>query len=472
MKNLCLKCGSELGTDHVCENCGLKVDVYEKIKSASNMLYNQGLQKAKLRDLSGAISILRRSLKLDKHNVDARNLLGLIYFELGEVVSALQQWVISKHIKEKDNIAIEYIERIHHNQHKLDTLNTAVKKYNQSLGYIHQNSEDLAIIQLKKVVSLNPKFVKAYCLLALCYIHQGSDAKAKKYLLKVLAIDKNNYIALKYYEAITEDEEEAEQALYHKQPEKKKEVAYSRPTVKKENKLTSSIMQVAYVIFGVVIGLAVAMFLINPGTLKGKTKEIDNLKKQITASATDYDKEVKSLTEENGKLKKELEAKVEEVNGLVGKEAYYDAVDSLQKATAYYLNNDLLASANELIQINSADLTSSATKELYQKLIAETYPKIAAKGYNEGYKLYSRGKSTQKNSYFEEALVQLKTAHRFGSASQVDDKVMYFIARCYGYLDEDQQAMDYYTQMINSYPDSKYKKDAQFFLKQLQNKNQ
>lgn len=468
MKDVCLKCGNKLDSDRVCTNCGLKIDIYEKIQNASKLLYNQGLQKAKLRDLSGAIDILKRSLKLDKNNIDARNLLGLIYFELGEVVSALQQWVISKHMKETDNIAVGYIERIHHNQHKLDTLNTAVKKYNQAILYIQQQSEDLAIIQLKKVISLNPNFVKAYCLLALCYIHQNSHSKAKRYLLKVLSIDKNNYVALKYYESITIDEEDADEALHHRPDKKKQEVAYSRPTAKKENRMSTSIMQIAYVIFGVVIGLAVAIFLINPGQVKGKTKEIDDLKKLIASSETEYEEQVGTLTNENGQLKKDVDDKTALIASLQEKDVFYDAVDYLQKATAYYLGNDLLASANELIQINTNDLTSTATKELYQKLVSETYPKVAVKGYNEGYKLYSTGKRTRNNSYFEEALVQLQAAHRFGSHSDIDDKVMYFIARSYGYLGENQQAIDYYNKMLTNYPDSKYKKDAQFFLNQLQ----
>lgn len=468
MRDVCLKCGNELDNDRVCTNCGLKIDIYEKIQNASKLLYNQGLQKAKLRDLSGAIDVLRRSLKLDKNNIDARNLLGLIYFELGEVVSALQQWVISKHIKETDNIATEYIERIHHNQHKLDTLNTAVKKYNQAILYIQQKSEDLAIIQLKKVISLNPNFVKAYCLLALCYIHQNNNSHAKRYLLKVLSIDKNNYIALKYYESITMGEEDADEVLHQKTERKKQEVSYSRPTAKKESRVSTSVMQVAYVIFGVIIGLAVAIFLINPGKVKGKDKEIDDLNKEITSSKADYEKKIDTLTNENGQLKADVDEKTSLIASLQQNEVFYDAVDYLQKATAYYLDNNLLASANELVQINTDDLTSTATKNLYQKLVTETYPKVAAKGYNEGYKLYSSGKRTKNNSYFEQALVQLNTAHKFGSHSNIDDKVIYFIARCYGYLGQDQQAIDYYNKMLTNYPDSKYKKDALFFVNQLQ----
>ena len=40
----------------------------------------RGLEKAEIRDLSGAIDLLKRSLKFNKLNIQARNLLGLVYF--------------------------------------------------------------------------------------------------------------------------------------------------------------------------------------------------------------------------------------------------------------------------------------------------------------------------------------------------------------------------------------------------------
>ena len=53
---------------------------YKKIMKTSNALYNDGLAKAKVRDLSGAVSSLREALKFNKRNIQARNLLGLVYF--------------------------------------------------------------------------------------------------------------------------------------------------------------------------------------------------------------------------------------------------------------------------------------------------------------------------------------------------------------------------------------------------------
>ena len=44
--------------DDRCGNCGRSMNVYKKVVRISNTLYNRGLEKAKIRDLSGAIDDL------------------------------------------------------------------------------------------------------------------------------------------------------------------------------------------------------------------------------------------------------------------------------------------------------------------------------------------------------------------------------------------------------------------------------
>ena len=61
----------------------------------ANAYYNRGLERAQLQDLSGAAIYLKEALRYDKYCTNARNLLGLIFFEMGETASALVQWVIS-----------------------------------------------------------------------------------------------------------------------------------------------------------------------------------------------------------------------------------------------------------------------------------------------------------------------------------------------------------------------------------------
>lgn len=166
------------------------------------MYYNEGLEKAGVRDLSGAVVSLRQSLKFNKNNVEARNLLGLVYFEMGEVVAALSEWVISKNLRPQKNIAGDYLEMIQSNATRLDTINQTIKKYNQALVYCAQDSKDLAVIQLKKVLSLNPRFIRAHQLLALLYIDSEQWEKAKRELDKCCRIDANNRLTLRYLQEV------------------------------------------------------------------------------------------------------------------------------------------------------------------------------------------------------------------------------------------------------------------------------
>ena len=51
------------------------MDRTRKIRLISNSFYNAGLERAKRRDLTGAVEYLKKSLNLNKYHIDARNLL-------------------------------------------------------------------------------------------------------------------------------------------------------------------------------------------------------------------------------------------------------------------------------------------------------------------------------------------------------------------------------------------------------------
>ena len=178
----CMNCKAvvDVGME-ICPNCGFNLRVQRKCFSLSNMYYNLGLDKAEIRDLSGAIDMLRRSLKFNKYNIHARNLLGLVYFETGEAVAALSEWIISKNIMSENNVATEYIATLQSEQAKLDMINQTIKKYNSALKCCRENNEDVAAIQLRKILSQNPKLIKGYHLLALIYIHKEEYEKRGKF---------------------------------------------------------------------------------------------------------------------------------------------------------------------------------------------------------------------------------------------------------------------------------------------------
>ena len=96
------------------------MDHMKKNRQIANRLYDLGLEKAKIRDLTGAAEYLKKSLRFDKYQTDARNLLGLIFYETGETAEALVQWVISMNLKPQDNLAGGYVEELRRRSGELE----------------------------------------------------------------------------------------------------------------------------------------------------------------------------------------------------------------------------------------------------------------------------------------------------------------------------------------------------------------
>ena len=204
----CKHCGGAIAVTGYCTRCGLKIDYVNKALNSSKYYYNIGLDKARVRDMSGAEEALKLSLKYDKMNIDARNLLGLVYYETGEIVQALSHWVVSVNYFDGKNVAKRYIKEIKSNPHRLEAVNNVTRKYNQALVYAKQGSKDLAFIQLRKVLSDNSRFIQGYLLLALLFIDEGRYDKARKALKRVIKIDRTNPVAVRYFNEMGHTDEE------------------------------------------------------------------------------------------------------------------------------------------------------------------------------------------------------------------------------------------------------------------------
>ena len=205
----CYQCGCELTAADRCPNCGTDVARYKKIIYTSNYMYNDGLQKAQVRDLSGAILSLKQSLWYNKDNLPARNLLGLIYFEIGETVAALSEWVISKNINdtrlhEPSNLGEQYLGEVQSSRQVMDNLSTSIERYNYALELCYQRNLDVAALQLRKVLTINPHYLRARQLLSLLYITQQQWQRAAKELEKCRRLDVTNTTTLRYLKEVAE----------------------------------------------------------------------------------------------------------------------------------------------------------------------------------------------------------------------------------------------------------------------------
>ena len=317
----CYRCNSQLDNSDYCLKCGADVSVYKVVVKASNTYYNQGLEKARVRDLSGAAESLRTSLSINKKNIKARNLLGLVYFEMGEVVMALSEWVVSKNLKPERNVAEVYIKKVQDNPNKLEVMNQAVRRFNISLKYAKEGATDMAAIQLKKVVAMNPKLVKAGLLLGLLLWKDGQTERAKKCFQKVLKTDRNNTLALRYISEIdgTVSDEDTDTEVIFKKKKKLGNITDNvtghdviiPPNSYKEP--SNGIFTVLSILLGVVIGAALVWYMIVPAKISSVNYEnkqiVLDYSEQLAANSVDManlKSQIDTLTTERDNLSREL----------------------------------------------------------------------------------------------------------------------------------------------------------------------
>ena len=470
---ICYQCGCNLSEHDFCTSCGADVALYKKIIYISNRFYNEGLERANVRDLTGAITSLRQCLKFNKNNVEARNLLGLVYFETGEVVAALSEWVISKNLRPKKNIADDYIDMIQTNQNRLDIINQTIKKYNQALTYCHQDSLDLAVIQLKKVLSLNPKFIRAHQLLALLYINNEEWERAKRELTKCIEIDTNNTATLRYLKEV-DDMLMPEEGVKNTPKKKHKEeiVKYQsgnetiiQPMNMKEGRGVASLLNLG---IGVAIGIAIAFFLILPARIQTAKASLDadlrRVSEQLDAKTATIDEQnlkISELTADNDSLRQELQT-------YLGTDGTMQSGDSLMRAVEAYLTNpeDITAVADYLEEIEEEDpegesSKSEAFERLYGTMITLVGYDIATAYYNDGYDAYRMGN-------YEDAIPNLEKAFKY---DETNGEALYNLANAYYGIGEEDKAREAYSKVIELFPDTEKANKAEAFLAEMGNPN-
>lgn len=173
-------------------------DIRRKLQITGERMYRSGLAKADAGDLTRAAEDLEAAVRYDKYNKDARNLLGLIRFETGELGEALKQWGISAHLFPENNQATEYMEQISSEVDLLTSMSDAIVMYNEALELTMKGEFDFALIRLKRAVKESPKYIKAQLLLSLVYMETEAYKMALSVLDEVAKIDPLNPDAMKY----------------------------------------------------------------------------------------------------------------------------------------------------------------------------------------------------------------------------------------------------------------------------------
>lgn len=454
----CYICGAALSRSEFCDSCGADVRLYKKILKSSDVYYNQGLARAQERDLTGAAECLRQSVKLNKHNTKARNLLGLVYFEMGEAVAAISQWVISENLQPEKNLAETYLNAIQRNAGRLETINQTIKKYNQALIYARQDSPDLAIIQLKKVLNLNSNLVKGHQLLALLYMKGGENEKALKCLRKALAIDKSNPLTLKYLKEIKGVPDISPKKAERENIEKTKtrqttadEVIIPKNSYKESN---SGGITVLNVIIGIALGAALMWFLVLPAKEKTLADENNQKQMEISEQLEQKNSSIVALEGEKAALEAEKQALQAELEAYGQKDIIISVYEGMLRSVNSYLNQDFLTAAKEVTELDQAVVQSDIFTEVYNKIRVEAGNQAADALYEEGYRAYTVGDYNVAKERLEQAY----------ALNPDDTAIVYYLGRAYQRSGDAEKGREYLQIIIDRRTNDSYYDNARRYI--------
>ncbi len=435
-------------------------DVTMKIVYQSNYWYNDGLAKARVRDMSGAIASLKKSLQYNRANLAARNLLGLVYYGRGDIVEALVEWILSKNFQSHDNIASYFISKVQETPGELEEINQAVKRYNQSLEYARRGGEDMAIIQLKKAVALHPTYVKAYRLLALLYIETEQYASARQVLRKIHKLDATDEFTIRYMHELSEIRKERPKSVKDQGRKKQKTVTYNLGNESIIQPVTHGlkerygIFSFSNIIVGLLVGIAVMWFMVMPALNTSRQKDVNKQVVEFSNQIAEQEAQISALkTELESYRSTSAETESAQATAASTQDSYEIVMNIYQHYRQSDMSNDAMLS--ELLKVK-VDSLGTTGREIFETMTDDLYPTMCRK-------LYNAAKSSYDTANYEEAKTNLETVMQMNEEYE-DGAAILLLAQVFEKQGDLEKANIYYQKVIETYPDTDNAQTAQAAL--------
>ncbi|NLD47957.1 MAG: tetratricopeptide repeat protein [Clostridiaceae bacterium] len=358
-----------------------------------------------------------------------------------------------------------------------DNVRNSIVLYNKALENFRTKSEDIAIIELRKAISLNPDFYEASNLLGVFYIYTGENKKAEEVLKKVVEAERNSVLALEYLKEINPeyDASGAKQSKDRKQKTENIKTAKSSEKRKKETnkvnnyslkdsgnppiKRKSNLNGVIRNSIGFLLG-ALLVFIVVMIMYFADNKTVDPVKKaepQNTAAANEYNNHQKEL--------EELEqAYLEASNSLKeasSKLSYYTSVAKLLEIEKLVSEKSYESAADLLLQLKNIEF-KGIEKEKYEKLLKDSISNAAGNVFSEGRKLLEAKKYQEALDYFNKAASYEVSGWKYQSVN------LYYQGYCYKELNNITMATKIFNEVIEKFPSSSYANYSKTRLKEIE----
>lgn len=427
----------------------MKYDV--TLERIANCYYNLGLERAKLRDLSGAAELLKKALHYDKYQREARNLLGLIFFEMGEVADALVQWVISMNLLPEENPADYYLDEIQRKPAILRICSDNVKRFNQALDYAQHNNKDLAVFQLNQVISDSPNYVKAHILLALLYMDRGDWIKAGKSLYLVLKIDRNNPKALVLMDLVKKNTGRAEI-----EQSKLKNVFSHRKMTDDDVMMPQEIRQLSpwsvslLLLLGTGIGLFVFYFLMLPAGIRSANAKNNQELIAYTEKLDAANQKLSNVEEEKSKLQKSYDDAKANLDRYENQNASFMAqYQSLVNINNALSTGDILAAAEAYTKLDQSSITDSSLQNMLNTVKSQMEGNVYLRLQEMGTAAWNAGKTDEALQYFTWSVKIRREAEN-----------LFLLARLQQSMGNTTEANQNFDSVVGEFPSSPYAERA------------
>ena len=366
------------------------------------------------------------------------------------MVEALVEWILSKNFQSHDNIANYYIQKMRETAGELEAINQAAKRYNQSLDYCRQNGEDLAIIQLKKAVTVHPSYVKAHQLLALIYMHTEQYTFARQSIRTAYKLDTTDEFSLRCMHELNQIRRARNVKIKEKEKKDRHTVTYNLGNetiiqpVSNSIKDNAGLHTVLNIALGLVVGVAVMWFLIMPA-INASRQERNN------RQTVEFSDQIATQTAQISALKKELEeyrsTSEETENVQATASSTQESYEIVLNMAAHFRAEDMGDSAmvEELLKVNP-DSLGTVGRESYDEIAGELFPRVCAN-------LYSTSQENFEVANYTAAITNLEQVMKMDEGYK-EGAALLLLAQSYEKSGDQNQANLKYQKLTESYPDT------------------
>lgn len=354
-----------------------------------------------------------------------------------------------------------------------DPIRNSIVLYNKALEALRTGSEDIAIIELKKAVSLNPDFHEAINILGICYAYIHDFDKAKDMFERVAAAEKNGVNAQQYLKIMQTPETGGRQKPARSSPAstvpavkpvKKPNVprtqdASAKSRLSDKKRLFWDVVKYAS---GLIAGILI-MLVVTAAIGSGNQKPANGNKpagtdkaasgKQSTPASIRDSQEYQTLQQEYTKLEQDLKQASEEAG-------YYKNLVELYEVERTAADGNYKQAADKVRLLSGMDFKPE-DKARVETLQENIFQKAAKQSRDDGYKYMNQGK-------YAEAAQEFSRIQGYGVALQDMAQILYNMGKCYMNINDTRNAMAAFEQVISSYPESTYASYSQSKIRKLQ----